>query len=100
MYRARAESGRYPLEVEQGGARTAVGRRELMTLEQAVALSFVEAARCYNTLSAGTASPRDGATQSMDLAAPIYLTPEHKQSYQDNGYVVVSGLFSDDEVAA
>jgi phytanoyl-CoA hydroxylase len=36
----------------------------------------------------------------MDQVAPTYLTPEHQQFYNDNGYVVVSGLSSDEEVAA
>ena len=36
----------------------------------------------------------------MDRIFPSNLTPEHEHFYQDNGYVVVSGLFSDDEVAA
>ena len=36
----------------------------------------------------------------MELAERTVLTPEHQQFYRDNGYIVVSGLFSDDEVAA
>ena len=36
----------------------------------------------------------------MERVAHSYLTPEHLRFYQDNGYVVVSGLFSDSEVAA
>ena len=36
----------------------------------------------------------------MEIAEHTYLTPEHQRFYQDNGYVVVAGLFSDDEVAA
>jgi phytanoyl-CoA hydroxylase len=36
----------------------------------------------------------------MEIEVRTILTPEHQQFYQDNGYVVVSGLFSDDEVAA
>ena len=35
----------------------------------------------------------------MEIAERSILTPQHQQFYQDNGYVVVSGLFSDDEVA-
>jgi len=36
----------------------------------------------------------------MEIKERTILTPEHQQFYQDNGYVVVSGLFTDDEVAA
>jgi len=36
----------------------------------------------------------------MEIEAKTILTPEHKQFYDGNGYVVVSGLFSDEEVAA
>jgi ectoine hydroxylase-related dioxygenase (phytanoyl-CoA dioxygenase family) len=36
----------------------------------------------------------------MERVAPSYLTPDNKRFYDANGYVVVSGLFSDAEVAA
>ena len=36
----------------------------------------------------------------MQTVERTTLTPDHKQFYDANGYVVVSGLFSDDEVAA
>jgi phytanoyl-CoA hydroxylase len=35
----------------------------------------------------------------MAIVERIILTPQHQQFYQDNGYLIVSGLFSGDEVA-
>jgi phytanoyl-CoA hydroxylase len=35
----------------------------------------------------------------MEIADRTILTPDHQHFYQSNGYVVVRGLFSDDEVA-
>ena len=48
----------------------------------------------------GHKGPHYGVKSPMEIAERTILTSKHKRLYQENGYVVVLGLFSADEVAA